>query len=110
MQIKLNYRDKNWKQALAYLIPLLALSLFFLVFGIIYKETVLVVIFSIVTALFGFFIFLLLNPKHLACMQMVRGEMSYKELQQAIAAEDFKRIFTPSQNRKPKTFLVSHTV
>lgn len=108
MKITLNYRNATWKKGLAAAVLLLGASLAFLAMGIAFRETVAIVLSALGVTLFGFFLVSLLNPNMLACMQMVKGEMSYKQLQQAIAAEDFERpIRFLQKDFRPGLFLVS---
>ena len=108
MKVKLRDRDKNWGRAVAFCILMLACAAFFLVLGIYYKETAGIVVGAIGTALFGAGTFLLLNPNQLAKMQVVKGEMSYKELKAAVESEDFERPLRFFQkDGRPGYFLVS---
>ena len=108
MKVELRDRDKNWGRAVVFCILMLACAAFFLVLGIYYKETVGIVVGAVGTALFGAGTFLLLNPNQLAKMQVVKGEMSYKELKAAVESEDFERPLRFFQkDGRPGYFLVS---
>lgn len=110
MKIELNERGKDWAKALAACILFLAIAAFFLVMGIVNRTVVAIVVGAIGTALFGAFTVMMLNPNMLSCMQMVKGEMSYKELEAAIAAEDFERpIRFLHKAGRPDLFLVSES-
>ncbi|MBQ9057723.1 MAG: hypothetical protein IJ125_00900 [Atopobiaceae bacterium] len=59
--------------------------------SIAHGEVVGMVVLGICTALFGFIVVASLMPGQHVSMQMVKGKMSYKELEAAIASEDFER-------------------
>lgn len=108
MKVELKDRDKNWGKAVAFCILMLACAVFFLALGVYHKETVGIVVGGIGTALFGAGTFLLLNPSQLAKMQVVKGEMTYKQLKEAVEAEDFEKpIRFFQKDGHPGYFLVS---
>ena len=89
MKVKDKTRDKTWVKAVVACAVLLAAACFFLALSIVYRETVPAVVCGIGVALFGTGTFLLLNPNQLACMQVVKGEMTYKQLKAAVEAKDY---------------------
>lgn len=108
MKLELKDLNKSWAKALAICGALLAADVFFLVYGILIHESVAIVVFGIGAAMFGIFTILLLNPNQLACMQVVKGEMTYKRLKAAVEAEDFERpIRFWQKDFRPGLFLVS---
>ena len=63
---------------------------------------------GICTALFGFIVVASLMPGQLVSMQMVKGEMTPKQLEAAIAAEDFEQpIRFLQKSGRPGLFLAS---
>ena len=109
MKININLRDKKWKKGLLASIMLLAIALFILSLGLYTKETVALIIGGIGTAMFGFFVYLMANTNQHVSMQMVKGEMSYKELKDVIANERFERPIRFLYGAdKPNLFLVSN--
>ena len=108
IKININLRDKSWKKGILASVMLLVIALFILVLGLYTKETVAIVIGGIGTVLFGFFVYLMANTSQHVSMQMVKGEMSYKQLKDTIAQERFEK---PIQflygAGKPYLFLVS---
>lgn len=91
MHIDANIRGKAWWKGLVVSALLLAASAFFLVLSIAYGEVVGMVVPGLCTALFGFIVVASLMPGQHVSMQMVKGEMTPKQLEAAIAAEDFER-------------------
>ena len=95
-------------KALLFCVALLAGSIVILVMGIIHRKASAILLGASGTTLFGFFILLLANPNQLACMQMVKGEMTYKQLKVAVEAEDFEQPIRFTQKKlRPGLFLVS---
>lgn len=108
MKIELNERGKGWAKGLVACALLLAIAAFFLVVGILKRTAVAIVVGAIGTALFGVFTVMMLNPNMLSCKQVVKGEMSYKELKAAVEAEDFERPIRFLQKAgRPGLFLAS---
>lgn len=111
----LNIRDAQWKKGVLATASLMTSSLLMLgfglyqtLFGTIEISPVALVILFIVFALFAFFTFILVNPNMHSSMQMVKGEMSYKELEETVARQRFEK---PARFLKqadmPTTLLVS---
>ena len=108
MKLELKERDKRWIKALVACVILLVAACFFFALSIVYHEIVLTVVCGIGGVLFGTGTLLLINPNQLACMQVVKGEMTYKQLKAAVEAEDFERpIRFWQKDFRPGLFLVS---
>lgn len=108
IKIEVNLRDKTWRNGLIAAMFMLIVGIFILSVGIYAKSIIGIIIGALSTLMFGFFTFLLANPSQHVSMQMVKGEMSYKELQKAIASEDFERpIHFIWKASKPSLFFVS---
>lgn len=108
MKLNVTIRNKTWWKGLIVSAFFLVASIFFFVLSIIYGEIVGMVVSGICTALFGFIVVASLMPGQYASMQMVKGEMTPKQLEAAIAAEDFERpIRFWQKDFRPGLFLVS---
>ena len=108
MHIDAHIRGKAWWKGLIVSALLLAASAFFLVLSITYGEVVGMVVSGLCTALFGFIVVASLMPGQHVSMQMVKGEMTPKQLEAAIAAEDFDRPIRFLQKAgRPGLFLAS---
>ena len=93
MRIAVNVRDKGWWKGMLAAGAMLALAVFFLGAGVALKETGLAAVGGVGTALFGAIAYMMLRPSLHVSMGMVKGEMSYRELREAIAAEEFEESF-----------------
>lgn len=108
MHIRANIRDKTWWKGLIVSAAFLVASATFLGLSIFYGEVLAIVICGLSTALFGFIVVASLMPGQFASMQMVKGEMTPKQLEAAIAAEDFTRpIRFLRKKLRPSLLLVS---
>ena len=108
MKLNVKIRNKTWWKGLIVSAFFLVASIFFFVLSIIYGEIVGMVVSGICTALFGFIVVASLMPGQYVSMQMVKGEMTPKQLEAAIAAEDFERpIRFWQKDFRPGLFLVS---
>lgn len=109
IKININIRNKSWRKGMLASVMLLVIALFILALGLYGKETVAIVIGAIGIAMFGFFVYLMANPNQHVSMQMVKGEMSYKQLQDTISQERFEEPIQFSYGAdKPTLFLVSN--
>lgn len=89
MKVKLNVRDKTWAKAVVALSIATALGVFLAVGGAIDRSVLPVVAGVFLVLLCGGLLFAFMYPRMWACMRVVKGQMSYRELQEAIAAEEF---------------------
>ena len=108
MKVELKDRDKNWGKAVAFCGMLSIGALVVLAFGAFNDDTFVTLIGCIGAILFGAFTVLLSSPRFLSCMQVVKGEMSYRQLKEAVEAEDFEKpIRFFQKDGRPGYFLVS---
>ena len=108
MKVELKGRDKNWRKAVAFCGILSIGALVVLALGAFNYDTFVTLIGCIGAILFGALTVLLSSPKFLSCMQVVKGEMSYEELKEAVEAEDFEQPIRFFQKEsRPGYFLVS---
>ena len=108
IKIQVDLRDKEWRKGLIVTSIMFILAVLILAGGIYTKTIAAIVIGGIGTALFGFGTFLGANPNQHVSMQMVKGEMSYRQLQDAIAKEKFEKPIQLLYGAgKPTLFLVS---
>lgn len=108
IKVEVNLRDKSWRNGLIASCLMLLMGLLILSIGIYAKSVVGMIIGGLSTLMFGSFTFLLMNPSQHVSMQMVNGEMSYKELKRSIESEEFERpIHFLYGAGKPTLFLIS---
>lgn len=89
MKIELNIRNKAWKKAIVAVALILAFMVAMLVAGINQGYRPLIVVALLSIPVFAFLLCAFLQPSKWNCMRMVKGEMTYRELEDAIAREDF---------------------
>ena len=108
IRLSVDLRGKDWKKGFFSSLTMFVMGVLILAVGIYAKSTTGIVIGAISTAMFGYFSYLLASPSQHVSMQMVKGEMSYKQLQEAIAAERFERpLPLMSGTGKSPRFLIS---
>ena len=93
MKVQVNLRDSEWKKSLASCIALFAVGIFATIGAFAMQSYVATIVGLIGAALFGCATVLLLNPKLHISMQVVKDEMSFQQLRDAIAGEDFEEPF-----------------
>lgn len=89
MKVKLNVRDKTWIKAVVALSIATVLGVFLAVGGTIDRSVLPVVAGTFLVPLFGGLLVAFVTPRMWVCMRAVKGKMTYRELQAAIAAEEF---------------------
>lgn len=108
IKVKMNLRTKDWKKGVFATVAMFIMGILILGVGIYAKSIVGIIIGALSTLMFGYFTYLLIDPSQHVSMQMVKGEMSYKKLQDTISNETFEE---PIQflygAGKPNLFLVS---
>lgn len=93
MKVHVNLRDSEWKKSLASCIALFVVGACATIGGFATQRYVVALVGLIGAALFGSATVLLLNPKQHVSMQVVKDEMSFQQLRDAIAGEDFEEPF-----------------
>lgn len=108
IEIHIDLRDKAWKKGLLVTAIMFVAGVLILAAGICTKSLAGVIVGAVSTAMFGFFTYISADPSQHVSMQMVKGELSYRQLQAAIASERFKRPIPFLRGTgKPTLFLVS---
>lgn len=90
MRIEVNIRDSEWKKSLASCIALFVVGACATIGGLATQRYVAAVVGFIGAALFGSAAVLLMDLKQHVGMQEVKDDMSYQQLRDAVASEDFE--------------------
>ena len=113
--VDVNVRDASWKKAVGGSALLLVAYIFMvatglpgLLSGTLEVSPVALGICAVILVLIALFMVTLLNPRTYACMQAVKGDMSYRAFQEAIARETFEQpARVLGKTGEPAVFLLS---
>ena len=100
VKINPNIYDKTWLKGFASCVFLLAVFIALLTGGLVTNKSYAVVIGAVGTMVFGILSFVVAHPRSHVSMQAAKGAMSYRQMRDAVASEDFERPFAPLHETK----------
>ena len=90
MKVELNIRNKIWKKGVIAMALMLAFMVAMLAVGLGGRDWLLFGVALLTIPILVFVLYSFLWPGKWNCMRLVKGEMTYRELRDAIAREDFE--------------------